>query len=181
MRPDRSSQSGFTLIELMIAVAIFGLAILFAIPGITQWIQNSQIRTAAENIRNGIEYARMEAVRTNMPVEFSLTNPGAVGGTGWSARIVRTGAIIQSKPDGEASATAVLAPFPDNATMVTFTGLGRVQTNNTDGTAPMTSIGVDSSTVTGEDSRELRITISTGGEVRMCDPNVTEIGDPRRC
>lgn len=179
-KPSQSC-SGFSLIELVIAIAILTMAILFGLPGISQWMQNSQLRTAAENIRNGLEYARMEAVRGNMPVEFKLANPGVTGGTGWSVKVVRTGTVVQAKPDGEATASAIVTTSPSGAKTVTFTGLGRRQASNADGTTVMTQIDIDSSSLSSADSRNLRITISTGGEIRMCDPNVSETGDPRRC
>lgn len=179
LRPQ--SGAGFSLIELMISIVILGLALVFGLPGIAQWMQNSQIRTAAESVRNGLESARAEAVRVNMPVEFSLTSPGVTGGTGWSVKVVRTGTVVQSKPDGEASRSAVLSTTPSGAKKVTFTGLGRVQAKNADGTNPITLVDVDSATLAASDSRNLRITIATGGEIRMCDPNVSDTGDPRRC
>jgi type IV fimbrial biogenesis protein FimT len=174
----RSRSAGFTLIELVVAMIIVGIALAAALPNVTTWIQNAQIRTAAENAKNGLQLARMEAVKSNSPVSFTLSNPGATGGTGWTIRDVRTGALIQSKPDREGSPKAVLNPTAD-ATTVTFTGLGRRQATNVDGSPVLTMIEADNPS--SAEPRKLDVTISVGGEIRMCDPAVTDAGDPRRC
>jgi type IV fimbrial biogenesis protein FimT len=54
----RPPQAGFTLVEMMIAIAIFALLVLAALPEFRIWMQNTQIRTAAEGILNGLQFAR---------------------------------------------------------------------------------------------------------------------------
>jgi type IV fimbrial biogenesis protein FimT len=178
-------RGGFTLIELMITLVIVGVVLALGLPGIMEWMQNSQIRTAAEGIQNGLQAARTEAVRRNSAVEFILTSPATTGGTGWTIRNLNDGAVIQSAPDGVGSRNVVLTPTPAGATTVTFNGFGRVPTapvvTNADGSPFLTSIDLDNSQLTASSSRDLRIVISGGGEVRMCDPNVSDTLDPRRC
>ncbi len=171
--------AGFTLIEVVIAIVIMVLVAAFSLPAIIQWIQSTHIRTAAEGVKSGLQYARMEAVRSSTPVEFTLLNPGATGGTGWQVTVVRTGAIVQTKPSGEGSASAILTPAPAGATTVTFSGLGR-RVANASGSS-MTQIDITSGAPSGTGSRNLRVTISAGGEVRMCDPIISITGDPRSC
>ena len=50
MRPLRMHPrvGGFSLIELMIAVTIFAIAMMLALPSFTEWIQGQQIRVATE-------------------------------------------------------------------------------------------------------------------------------------
>lgn len=174
------SHSGFTLIELMITLAIVALVLLAGLPGITEWIQNSQIRTAAEGIQNGMSTARTEAVRRNTHIEFVLTNPKVAGGTGWLIQTANGNTAIQSKPDGEGSRSAVVTPTPTDATTITFNGFGRVVAN-ADASESITSIAVDSNVLDAAKSRDLKIEINSGGEARMCDPNVSDTLDPRIC
>lgn len=175
---------GVTLIEIAIGLVIIALTITFGLPGMAEWLQNAQIRNAAEAVKNGLQVARAEAVRRNTHVEFTLTNPGNTAGTGWRVRIVGTGAVFQSKPDGEGSASVVLTAVPGGSNTVTFNGFGRTPTtpaNNDDGSAFMTQIDVDSATLAAADSREMRILVSSGGQIRMCDPNVAAATDSRSC
>jgi type IV fimbrial biogenesis protein FimT len=53
-------QAGFSLIEMMIVVAILGITASVAIPSYRTWIQNTKVRTGAESIMNGIQKARSE-------------------------------------------------------------------------------------------------------------------------
>ncbi len=175
--------SGFTLIELMIGIAILGIALALAMPSYSQWIQNTHIRNTAESIVHGMQRARAEAVSRNTAVAFTLT-PG--GGLFW--RIVQTNddTVIESRTAGEISLNVTLtaSPVPVDpdipTTMLTFSNLGNVVAN-ANGSDSITQIDVDSSSLAAEDSRDLRIVVGVGGIVRMCDPNVSSESDPRYC
>lgn len=61
------------------------------------------------------------------------------------------------------------------ASMVIFNGFGRVSNASPIGV-------IDIKDVSGSSSyRNLRIALSAGGTVRMCDPKVTATTDPRKC
>ncbi len=165
---------GFTLVEMMIAIAIFALLILAALPEVRIWVQNTQIRTAAEGILNGLQLARTEAVRRNTNMELEM-----IGVSGWNAKVASSGQIVQSRPSGEGSGNAVLVIKPDGATKVTFNGLGRLVANG-DGSESITEIKVDSTAISAASTRELCVTVSSGGAVRMCDPQAVA-GDTRAC
>lgn len=167
----RALQPGFTLIELMIAVAVFGLLVLAALPSFQSWMQNTQVRTAAEGIFNGLQFTRAEAVRRNANIELEM-----VGVSGWNAKLASDGSVIQSRASGEGSGNALVTVLPAGATKTTFNGLGR-QVSNADSSAPITHMKVD---VTTAGARRLCITVGTGGVVRMCDPQV-DAGDSRQC
>ena len=62
LTPSRQ-QSGVTLIELVVGLAVFAILLGIAIPNFSTFIQNSKIRTSAEAIQNGLSLARVEAVR----------------------------------------------------------------------------------------------------------------------
>jgi type IV fimbrial biogenesis protein FimT len=178
-------RGGFTLVELMITLVVVGVVLALGLPGIMEWMQNSQIRTAAESIQNGLQTARTEAVRRNTHIEFVLDNPGNTGGTGWTVRTANSNQVIQSAPDGVGSRNVILATSPAGATTVTFNGFGRLPTapaatTNADGSAFLTAIDVDSSQLAAAVSRDLRVMVNQG-EIRMCDPNVTDTLDPRKC
>lgn len=165
---------GFTLIELMIALAIFAILVLAALPSFQVWIQNTQIRTTAEAILNGLQLSRAEAVRRNTKIELELS-----ADSGWTIRETATGQVIQARSAGEGTGGAVISVTPSGAVKTTFNGLGRVDFND-NATPAITEIKVDSSVITATDSRELCIRISTAGVVRLCDPQLSA-SDPRSC
>ena len=82
-------QRGVTLIELAIGLSITAIVIAAGVPSFMEWMQNAQVRTAAESLQSGLQLARGEAVRRNLPVIFQLTDSLAnscavsTSGTGW--------------------------------------------------------------------------------------------------
>lgn len=171
-------QRGVSLAELMIGIAILGILLASALPEFSTWIQNTRIRTAAESILSGLQLARTEAVRRNLNVQF-------VFGTGstWTVSVPSTLEQIQTRSSAEGSTESVtVTKTPAAATTITFNSLGRT-TANADASAAITQIDVDvpAAVLAAARSRELRITIGAGGNVRMCDPNVTVSTDPRYC
>lgn len=75
------NQYGVSLVELMVAIVVGGILMMAGIPSFQSWIQNTQLRTAAESVLNGLQLARAEAVRRNSNVRFTLTD--AAGMVAW--------------------------------------------------------------------------------------------------
>jgi type IV fimbrial biogenesis protein FimT len=172
------ANTGFTLIELMVTVAVLGILMALAMPNYTQWIANTRVRTTAEAIQNGLMLAKGEAVRRNAKVQFVLTNndpvvgnvntvTAAVSGKAWmvrtylSAGTYTSANFIQGRSSAEGSANTTVDA--DQSTVV-FTGMAGLSP------VPAATVNID---VTGTGaSRPLRITIARGGAIRMCDPNL---------
>ncbi|WP_371323643.1 GspH/FimT family pseudopilin [Dechloromonas sp. ZY10] len=176
----RRRHAGVSMVEVLVAVAILIALLATGMPSFVDWVQNTQIRTAAEGVTAGLQAARAEAVRRNTPVQFVLLGEGGVGETGWEIRVRNTNELVQAMPAGEGSAKAQLTTQPADARIVTFSSLGRVLPLNADGSAPLTRIDIDNPALAADKSRELRITISAGGSIRMCDP-ATSGSDTRAC
>lgn len=173
----KSRHLGFSLIELLIGVAIMAILAGLAMPSFQIWLQNSQIRNAAESIQNGLQRARAEAVGRNTNVEFVL---GA--GSSWVVQLP-DGTNIDSRPSSEGSRDVTLTALnaaSAPATTVTFNNFGGLLVANADASAPFTRVDLDSPVLAAADSQELRITIGLGGNVRMCDPNAP-VSSPRAC
>ena len=158
---------GFTLVELMVVVTIVAISATLAAPGFSQMIANYRVRSGAESIVNGLNYARSEAVRRNSAVSFALVS----GGSGWTVSQVSPSTALQSRSDNDSPGTTVASSSV--STSVAFIPTGLVQSGT-----QMTQVTVSSST-SGTDSR--RINIFGGGLIRMCDPGISTANDPRSC
>ena len=197
-------QRGVTIIEMMIAITIVSILLMLALPSMSTWLNNSQIRTAGETLLNGITLARADALHRNSTVRFQLTTSLessctlSATGTSWVVSLADpTGAcdtnpsdtvapqIIQKKSGTEGSPRAAIAAT--GGTTIYFNGLGRPV--NPGGVSTITQINIANPTggtcqhvdAANGTMRCLRITISTGGESKMCDPAVTDNTDPRFC
>ncbi len=74
---------GFTMIELMITIAIATILIALAVPNFTRFIRQGQYTSAGNELVTGFNYARNEAINRQRSVAVA-----AIGGTwvnGWRA------------------------------------------------------------------------------------------------
>lgn len=159
---------GFSLIELMVTVAVLAVGLALAAPTLSTQIANYRLRSAAEGVLNGLNFARAEAVRRNSNVSFTL----ATGGAGWTVAQVSPATTLQTRANGESP--GVTAASTTTSLTVTFTPTGLVDTSG----VRLSQIDLSTS-VSGAETR--RIDIFGGGLIRVCSPSVTEVGDPRRC
>ena len=204
-------QFGISLIEILIGLAILGIGMAWAVPSYTVWMQNTQIRNMADSIVQGLQQARSEAIKRNAYVEFVLTNQsptsanedaaalGNIGGSNWVVRAIVNNLIdptdynfVTGSPSAAGSRNATVAArdnaLATNLTTVTFNGLGRVagspplSTANDDGSAFINKICVRSSSLTvAAGARIMEIDVGAAGQIKMCDPTVTNATDTRRC
>jgi type IV fimbrial biogenesis protein FimT len=194
-RPRR----GFTLIELMIGLAVMGILLAIALPAFDQFLQNTKIRNAAETTISGLNLARAEALRRNAIVRFQLVSDltsactASASSLSWVVSLADpAGAceqppsdaapprIIQKKSGLEGTAGVVIGTTGGSA--VVYNGLGRASAGGITQIDLSALQGIcEHVDATNGNRRCLRILISTGGQARMCDPKVTDNTDPRFC
>jgi len=68
---------GFTLVELLIALAVLGITISFAVPSMGEMVERNRVRGAVEALYSEFQFVRMEAVKRNTPLSLTFS-----GGTG---------------------------------------------------------------------------------------------------
>ena len=86
----RAQLAAFTLVELVVTMAVAAILLTIAIPSFQTVIQNSRIATQANSLLTDLNYARSEALRRNLNVGICASNDGATcGGANWGlGRIV---------------------------------------------------------------------------------------------
>jgi type IV fimbrial biogenesis protein FimT len=74
---------GFTLVELMVAVAILAILAAFAAPSLQSAFDRYRVNAASDDFRSSLNYARSEAIRTRsrISVARSSSNNGVVCAT----------------------------------------------------------------------------------------------------
>lgn len=184
-------QRGVSLIELMIGIVIMAILLAAGMPTFGRWLQDTQVRTAAESIQNGLQTARNEAVRRNTNVRFNLTS--SAGLATWTVCVVvgnACGEVIQQRSAAEGGGNARVGvstampatPVPVTqyaAALAAGAGLsgagGAGVTFNGVGAIPAANIGTDITRIDvvnalANDARRLVIVVGAGGLTRMCDP-----------
>ena len=94
-----TDSKGFTLLELIIIIAIIGIATAFAVPGLTEMIANNRVSSNASDFAGALQLAKAEAVARLNPVIVCKKNTASsacVTAGDWSQ-----GWIVFSDDDGD--------------------------------------------------------------------------------
>jgi prepilin-type N-terminal cleavage/methylation domain-containing protein len=114
------AEIGFTLIEMMIVVAIIGIAGLIALPNYLVWQSRSELRQAVTEVQNQLLLARMAALSRNSPVTVAIsiangtvttiTTNAATGAQVMASSSVRLPHVVDLRVGPSAAWTSVVAP-----------------------------------------------------------------------
>lgn len=193
-------QGGFTLIELMVTLAVFAILCLLAMPSFNTWIANDRVRAVAQDMANGLRLAQTEALRRSRQSVFALitdpnpaesANAGAPGyhavnsnATNWAVSIApsaldnsastSTGTFVHGGTLGHDIGASVAISGP---AVLCFDSVGRMVTDG--GASGVGACGAPSASgppaliyaiKSAASDHPLQIEVGLGGQVRLCNP-----------
>jgi type IV fimbrial biogenesis protein FimT len=74
MRLQTTRQAGFTLMEMLITIAVLAILVSLAIPSFRQFIQNNRLSSEANELVAAMQYGRSEALRRGAEVRVCASN-----------------------------------------------------------------------------------------------------------
>lgn len=116
--PQRRANVGFTLIELMVTLAIVSVLMMVAAPNFVGFQRNSEMTSATNSLLSAANAARAEAMKTGLNA-FVVPNDGSTWSTGWTV-------FVDRDRDNTYSATAdtTVIVQPATPSYITITGTG---------------------------------------------------------
>jgi type IV fimbrial biogenesis protein FimT len=186
--------AGFTLVELMFGIAMVGILLALGAPAFSSFLHNARLGTRAKSFYSGLQLARTEAIRQNLPVEFILTDTAI--NTGNIENVAATSAsgrnwVVRMQPAASAAYQLIEAKSAmeggDMGSLQVLASTDIVIFNGTGGTVDGSAQQLDVSNPAGGlcapagPMRCWRVRVAPGGQIRLCDPAVVTAGDSRAC
>lgn len=161
---------GFTLIELMVTVAVVAIVLGIAVPSFQKQILNNKSITLGDEFAQALNYARSEAVKTKKRVSICASSDGATCTGNWTdgfivfrddaasdtASSITLGPVYKVWPKLSAAGAFSVKRDTDNASFIRYTSLGTL--------AP-----IDNKTITAS----LKLTGCTGKSARIISVNLS--------
>jgi len=174
----RHTPQGFTLVEMMVTLAILAIMLALAAPSFTSFRRNSEMVSVTNNFVAALTAARSEAMKRNM---YAMVVP-INNDNNWSAGWV---AFVDVKPDNKFNASDDIEVFrqPAPPSYLTFSGNNSVAEAKShvrfDGSGFSRPVGdlqnatlnIVRSDATDDPRQTRRIKISLTGRVRVCTPS----------
>ena len=110
-----SNNHGFTLVELMITIALLAIVATIAVPNFVQFIRNNQVQAKADELGTFLQYARSQAVAKRESYTVNLTT--------WKIYPASNASEVERELDINA-AQATISNLSGTPAVLTFSGQG---------------------------------------------------------
>lgn len=131
--------SGFTLTEMMVTIAVVAIFASIAVPNFMAWLPNYRLRSGTEEIQSTLQLTRIEAIKQNATATVSFNTGNETYQATVDGQLFRRGRM----PAGIDINSAVFG----GGTVVEFDSQGYV-INNTNGSAQVRNGSGRSKTIT---------------------------------
>ena len=175
---------GFTLIELMVVVALGAILLMLAAPSFTNFLAKRRVEGVASELATDLQYARSEAVQRNAVVRvifgtscYAIHVAGTTDAT--SCTSLGTGAV-NVKTVQLTSATTVGLAFTSNNSKA-FIEFDPVRGMAIDSTAADASGHIDVTSPSSSGNWQLRELVTKVGRIKTCSPNASMAGVSSDC
>ncbi len=173
---NRAKITGFTLLEVMIVIAIIGILAAIAVPSYQDMLERNRLKQAAEGFKSDMQFARTQAIKLNQSVIVSRKTGGVVGVWCYGLTI-RTGSKtscdcnITDADDADAYCDIKRVPSTDS---ISTEMVAATVNNNTFSSRRGT---ISAGGVTFKTAKyAVRVVYSDVGRVRLCTPNPLPTG-----
>jgi type IV fimbrial biogenesis protein FimT len=110
MSARRRLARGFTLVEIMVGLAILSVMLAVGVPSMRSWMTSSSALAAAEFYAEGLKMARSEAVKRNAVTRLTLVEGESEAQMGWTVDLcVPTPEALCTDESGSWSTTSSVA------------------------------------------------------------------------
>ncbi|CDQ09111.1 Tfp pilus assembly protein FimT-like protein [Acidithiobacillus ferrivorans] len=173
VQPRRGRMRGFTLIELMITIAVLAIILAIAIPNVEIWMVRARIQSAAGRLQQDINWAKGYAIRSGYPVSISIQ--GSSNACAWTISPQTFSTTLQNVPQMSAPqytnqyrntpCTVVVGTAP-TATAFSVTPTGMVY----DATGTVTSAAITFQATSSQPATYgyWQVEVGGAGDVRSC-------------
>lgn len=116
---SKRRMKGFTLLELMVTIAIAAILLSLALPSFQGVIRSNRVSTATNELLASLSLARSEAIRNTRGAGICASADGASCGTDWNS-----GWLVWSDTDGDGAVDAgeTVVRYTQGKASTTITG-----------------------------------------------------------